>query len=127
MSRPVYLDTSAAAKLLVEEEESAALAAWADGAEPVSSLLLETELRRFAMRVGLPQQAVTALLDRVPLFDLPASIFHEAGVLAGEHLRSLDALHLAVALRLGVSGVVTYDARMASAAADLGLAVVSPR
>jgi hypothetical protein len=55
-----YLDTSAAAELLVEERESAALALWADGAdaELVSTNLLETELRRFCHREGLGQEHV---------------------------------------------------------------------
>lgn len=46
-----YLDTSAAAKLLIEEPESAARAEWADDAsvELVATLLLETELRRLAV------------------------------------------------------------------------------
>lgn len=54
-----YLDTSAAAKLMVIEAESAALAAWADGGEIdlVATHLLETELRRFASRRHLPQRA----------------------------------------------------------------------
>jgi hypothetical protein len=43
-------------------------------------------------------------------------------------LRSLDAVHLATALSLGVElgGVLTYDARMRDAAAVLGLTVVAP-
>lgn len=121
-----YLDTSAAAKLLVQESESAALAEWADAVELVSSVLLETELRRLAVRTGIPQADVTAVLDRVPLYEVAPSLFHEAGVLPGANLRSLDALHLAVALRLRVNAVVTYDARMAQSARDLGLTVLMP-
>ena len=121
-----YLDTSAAAKLLVQESESAALAEWADAVELVSSVLLETELRRLAVRTGIPQADVTAVLDRVPLYEVAPSLFHEAGVLLGANLRSLDALHLAVALRLRVNAVVTYDARMAQSARDLGLTVLMP-
>jgi hypothetical protein len=55
--RPVtrYLDTSAAAKLLVEEDESDALVAYldrtVDGQDLISSALLETELRRLAIRI----------------------------------------------------------------------------
>ena len=121
-----YLDTSAAAKLLVQESESAALPEWADAVELVSSVLLETELRRLAVRTGIPQADVTAVLDRVPLYEVAPSLFHEAGVLPGANLRSLDALHLAVALRLRVNAVVTYDARMAQSARDLGLTVLMP-
>ncbi len=42
------------------------------------------------------------------------------------YLRSLDALHLAAALRLGCRSVVTYDERMAVAARELGFDVVAP-
>jgi predicted nucleic acid-binding protein len=44
-------------------------------------------------------------------------------------LRSLDAIHLAAAQRAGDSlrAVITYDTRMLSAAADLGISTASPR
>jgi uncharacterized protein len=43
-------------------------------------------------------------------------------------LRSLDAIHLATARLLGpdLDALVTYDHRLASAATDAGLAVLSP-
>ena len=123
-----YLDTSAAAKLVVQEVESDALAEWADGPEVelVATLLLETELRRVAHRLGIAQEAATAILDRVTLHQLPPSLFHEAGILPGTSLRSLDALHLASAIRLGVRGIVTYDDRLAEAALAVGLTVFTP-
>ena len=126
----IYLDTSAAAKLLVDEAESEALAAYVDeiGAEQdlVSSALLETELRRLAVRLGLDQSAVTDLLARLDLVDPPRSLFHEAGLLPGTQLRSLDALHLATALRVDADTLVAYDARLLDAARSLGFGVHSP-
>lgn len=123
-----YLDTSAAAKLLVEEEESPALAEWADesGTRLVATHLLETELRRFATRHELPQADVSSILVRVDLHDLPPSLYREAGLLPGPALRSLDALHLAAAIRLDVDALVTYDVRLAAAAAGIGLRVHAP-
>ncbi|MBO9522435.1 MAG: PIN domain-containing protein [Nocardioidaceae bacterium] len=124
-----YLDTSAALKLLVEEPESPALAAAVDAATPhlFACRLLETELRRAAHREpALPQEAVTELLDGVDLFEMPASLFRQAGLLPGATLRSLDALHLAAAVALDVDAVLTYDVRLAAAAHDVGLAVVQP-
>ncbi|WP_336853526.1 type II toxin-antitoxin system VapC family toxin [Sinomonas albida] len=124
-----YLDTSAALKLLVEEAESAALAAAIDTEEPdlVACFLLETELRRTVHRdTGISQSDVSSFLDGVGLYELPVSLFQEAGLLGGRNLRSLDALHLAAAIRIGVEQVVTYDLRMADAARDLGLSVASP-
>jgi predicted nucleic acid-binding protein len=126
----IYLDTSAAAKLLVEESESSRLAAFLDGIEAeehiMSSALLETELRRFGTRMDLPQSAVTDLLTRVGLVEPDRSLFYEAGLLPGRHLRSLDALHLATAVRVDASAVVAYDHRLLEAARSLGLETMSP-
>ena len=124
-----YVDTSAAMKLLVEESESDALARAIDdeGPDLVASLLIETELRRAAHRApALTQAEVTEILGSINLFELPPSIFTEAGLLPGSSLRSLDALHLAAAIRLGVDCVVTYDRRMVEAATELGLTVLAP-
>lgn len=122
-----YLDSSAAVKLVVDEPESAALAGWLDEhPQVVSSLLLETEVRRAARRVGVSQSSVTEMFEGVTLHDVTPGTFREAGALPGDHLRSLDALHLAAALRLGCRSVVTYDERMAAAARELGFDVVAP-
>jgi uncharacterized protein len=123
----VYLDTSAAAKLLVEEPESAALADYLDhqDVDSVACLLLETELRRFAVRHAIPQSDVTAILDNVSLFEMPRSLYYAAGILPGQHLRSLDALHLTAAARLGADILITYDSRMQELAAELGLSVLA--
>lgn len=49
-------------------------------------------------------------------------------IAAGTHapLRSNDALHLAVAIRLGVDELVTYDDELARAAIAAGLTVYAP-
>ena len=128
MSR-CYLDTSAAVKLLVEEAESEALAAELRGREVdlVACLLLETELRRLSVREpALTQMAVSQLLQGVDLYELPPPLFTEAGLLPGAGLRSLDALHLAAAIRLEVEAVITYDRRMTEAATALGIRVLAP-
>jgi predicted nucleic acid-binding protein len=57
---------------------------------------------------------------------VPSSLFREAGLLPGVGLRSLDALHLAAALRLDVDAVLTYDTRMVDSAAELGLRAFGP-
>lgn len=124
-----YLDTSAALKLIVDEAESEALAATIDRDRPdlVACWLLETELRRAVQRVEhLTQQIVTEFLDGVGLYEVPGSLFREAGVLPGARLRSLDALHLAAAIRIGVDAMVTYDARLQEGARSVGLPVLAP-
>jgi hypothetical protein len=127
----LYVETSAAAKLLVEEPASSRLAARLDDAvgqddAVLSSMILETELRRLAVRVDLAQSAVTELLDRFDLLDIDRSLYREAGLLPGRHLRSLDAIHLAAALRLGADAMVSYDQRQADAADLVGLPVLAP-
>lgn len=125
-----YLDTSAALKLLIEEAESAALIDAVNTRRPTlaASFLLETELRRAAHRVPeLDQRRVTSLLERVDLYETTPNTFRQAGLLPGEHLRSLDALHLAAAMAIDADQLLTYDHRMTSAALDIGLPVIAPR
>jgi predicted nucleic acid-binding protein len=126
-----YLDTSAATKLLLREAETEALKAQLDdlhdgGLFVMGSSLLETELRRTATRTRHPQSLVTNILDRLEMFDLDRSVFRAAGLLPGEHLRSLDALHLAAAIRVGADVIVSYDQRQIHAAREVGLGTLSP-
>ena len=126
-----YIESSAAAKLLVEEDESAALKAHLDrihaaGAHLFSSVLLETELRRIAVRHEIPQELVTDIVDRFDVVELDRTIFREAGLMAGPNLRSLDALHVATALRLSTDQFLTYDERQAEAARGAGLRTAGP-
>lgn len=124
-----YLDTSAALKLLIEEAQSAPLAESIDHERPdlVACLLLETELRRCAHRIDeLTQEAVSEFLTGIDLYEVPPPLFTEAGLLPGADLRSLDALHLAAAVRVSADRVVTYDRRMALAANKLGSVVHAP-
>jgi hypothetical protein len=91
--------------------------------ETVACLLLETELRRFAVRHAIPQQDVTGILDSISLYDMPHSLYYEAGILPGPQLRSVDALHLIAAMRLGTDVIVSYDNRMEESAVALGLKI----
>jgi len=125
-----YVESSAAVKLLRTEDETVALQAYLDerrarGDQLVSSLLLETELRRAAIRQGAPQAAATALLNRFDLYEIARADFTSAGFMPGV-VRSLDALHVASALALGADVVVTYDARQREAAEAVGLPTVAP-
>ena len=126
-----YIESSAAAKLLVSEAASVTLADYLDqltagGSSLISCVLLETELRRLAVRDNLQQLAVTALLDRLDVIDLDREMYWEAGLLPEKTLRSLDAIHVAAALRAGADVMVTYDVRQTAAAESSGLRVVAP-
>lgn len=127
-----YLDTSAAAKLVVAEAGSAAMASWAADHEGqvVSSDLLRTELLRATRREAPEQmQRARAVLDALMMTSLPVPTFERAGTLEPDQMRNLDALHLAAALELGdeLDGIVTYDDRLTEAAALHGVEVVAPR
>jgi hypothetical protein len=127
----LYVETSAAAKLIIEEPESSRLAAHLDRAVDqddglLSSMLLETELRRLAVRTGVAQSVVTRLLEHFDLLEIDRSLYREAGLLPGPHLRSLDAIHVAAALRANADAMVTYDLRQADAADSVGLSIQAP-
>jgi predicted nucleic acid-binding protein len=126
-----YLDTSAAAKLVVAEPASEAMASWAVTHETqvIASDLLRTELLRATRRAAPDRmQRARSVLDALTLLSLPSATFERAATLDPAELRSLDALHLAAALELGdeLDGIVTYDDRMAVAAALYGVAVITP-
>ena len=126
-----YLDTSALVKLVVAEPETAALRAWLKDADrtPVASNLARTELLR-AVRRAAPDRIMQAraVLDSITLTELTAPMFEEAGRLDPTTLRTRDALHLAAALDLGddLEALVTYDDRLAEAAALNAVPVTAP-
>jgi predicted nucleic acid-binding protein len=127
-----YLDTSAAIRLLVEEAESDPLSSYLQspsptGRELIASFLLHTELHCAANRhpEDIDLGSVSVVLDAVTLVDLTRGDLLTAGALPGR-LGSHDALHLAVALRIGADEMITYDAELSSAATLAGLAVARP-
>lgn len=124
------LDTSAAMKLLVEEAESAALTAYLqsdDVAEVLASWLLHAEPHRAVARhpEDIDRAAVGVVLGTLTLVDLTRGGLLTAGALPGR-LRSDEAVHLAVALRVGVDEMIIYDTELASAASASGLSVARP-
>lgn len=128
---PYYLDTSAFLKLVVSEPESAALETWArrPGISLFSSDLLRIEALRTARRHSLDALRLARLrLDAVTLLAVTVDVCERAAELDPAILRSLDALHLASALTAAdeLEAIVTYDHRLATAAALHGVAVVAP-
>lgn len=129
MAQPlVYVDTSAAASLLKTEAQSLALKEWlVNSKSPLSSsALLETELRRVAMRTGASQARATAILTRIAQVQMDQPILRSAGQLSGPFLRSLDAIHIQTAMTIGARAVLTYDKRMMEAAEYFGIEVLAP-
>lgn len=128
--RVVYLDTSAAMKLLVDEAESEALLREITSpgdTRLVASWLLHTELHCAAGRhpEHLNAASLALVLDTVDLVDISRGDMIAAGTHAP--LRSNDAIHLAVAIRVGADAVITYNAEFALAASEAGLRVLAPR
>jgi predicted nucleic acid-binding protein len=126
-----YLDSSAIVKLAVREPESLALRRYLRRRQPlVSSALARTEVLRALLPAG--DEAVArgrSVLQRIDLVRVNDRILNAAGVVRPPELRSLDAIHLATAQELGdeLSALVTYDDRMATAAARFGYRVAQPR
>jgi len=96
------------------------------GASPATSWLGETEFHRGAMRKGVDAATSAEILADFDVYDVPKETFEIAGRLPIRDLRTLDALHIAVALGARAGSFVTYDQRQGEAAATLGLRVVMP-
>lgn len=127
----VYLDTSAVAKLLLAEPESAALAIRLQELRQtmplVSSFLLHAELHCAALRKpeAVSGVIVRAVLSTIDLIDLERGDLVIAPTMPGR-LRSADAIHLATALRVGSTTMIVYDRELATAASGAGLRVEAP-
>lgn len=125
-----YVDSSALVKLVVREPESAALRAFLRRRTArASCALARVEVLR-AVRHHGPAAIARAhqIVERLELMRLDDGLLDAAARLPIEPLRSLDAIHLAAAQRLGhdLSVLVSYDERMLAAARRLGIPVASP-
>jgi uncharacterized protein len=125
----LYIDTSAAVNLLLEEAESAALAELIAGEpEPLVTCRVGiVELRRVARRGGASADRADALAASLAVIELDATVERIAVGLDPE-LRALDAIHLASALAAGdvIDGFVCYDVRLAGAASRESLTILAP-
>jgi uncharacterized protein len=128
-----YLDTSAALKAFAAEAHSVAFRTFfnshADAAW-VSSALMRVEVLR-AVRRAMPGAVARAdeLLLAFAYHNIDDGVVDTAASEPDQMLRSLDAIHLATARTLGseLTGLITYDDRLAGAATNAGIAVISPR
>ena len=125
-----YLDSSALAKLVLQEPETLKLREFLKGSTlRLTSAISEVELRRAAAR-GPSQSDVAArrVLSVVSQIDVSRDVVQGAASVGPTTLRSLDAIHLATALLVAsdLDVFVTYDARLGEAAAGAGLSVQQP-
>ncbi len=125
----VYVDSSAFAKLVVEEPETQALSRHLRGRQLTTSELAIIEVARVE-RLAEPKRLTGAtargVLAEVDLVSLARPILDRAAELTSRRVRSLDAIHLATALEVDPGEVVAYDRRLLDAAAAAGLSVASP-
>ncbi|HET7128124.1 MAG TPA: type II toxin-antitoxin system VapC family toxin [Gaiellaceae bacterium] len=129
--RAVYLDSSAIVKLVVAEQESAALRRYLRRRRPlVASALARTEVARALLPLGeAAMRRGQEVLARLELIRVSDRILTAAGSLLPLEVRTLDAIHLATAQQLGsdLARIVTYDQRLGAAAVLSGLPVAAPR
>jgi predicted nucleic acid-binding protein len=127
----IYLDTSAALKLVVPEAETSALEFWIAeraGLPRVSSRLLRIEMLRAVARSAPHRmnraQVILAAVTQLSIDDIAPT----AEIIGDPALRSLDAIHLATAhaLRSDLTAFVCYDKRLCDSAQASGLPVESP-
>jgi uncharacterized protein len=144
-SSPLYLDTSALAKLYLQEEDSDVLDAALSGRRDLLlSELAVTELTSAVVR-RVREGSLGALTGRriynQLLRDLHAGEFMLVDLTSATHreaerilmtvgrqvaLRSADSLHLAAAALADARGLVTFDRQMCEAALAMGSFDVFP-
>lgn len=136
----IYLDTSAAIPMFVQEPASDAVDAWYESC-PDTLVASDWVLTEFASALSIKErrgeikakQAQAAWKGfeafckaGIRLLPVSRQAFEEAARMvrdAGSGLRSGDSLHLAIALEVGATGIATADAYLAKNAKAKGLHV----
>ena len=127
----VYLDTSALGRVVLDEPDSAAIGAALGAFDAVvSSRLLRIELHRVGLRTGIAREEIETWLAGVSLVPMDDATLSAAEAVSPASVATLDAIHLATAVRLAAKGhiasIMTFDVRLAEGARDHGLAVIAP-
>jgi predicted nucleic acid-binding protein len=119
-------------KLVIEEPQSGALERHLADRPTVlvTSRLAVVEVAR-ATKLANPheqvQEEVDTLLSSCTLVALTAPLLRSARTLASQSVRTLDAIHLASALRCEPDELIAYDRRLLAAASELGLTTSAPK
>lgn len=130
MPKTVYVDTSVLGRVLLDEPDKHAIQRdLAKFGQRVASRLLRVELRRVGLRRKLLDRADTLIAD-VALIPIDDRILGATETLSPPTVGTLDAIHLATAIRLLKEGkldaLMTYDAQLADGARQHGLEVLAP-
>jgi predicted nucleic acid-binding protein len=97
--------------------------------QSVASRLLRIELRRVGRREDALEEA-DRLLEGVVLMPLDEDVLAAAETILPTTVGTLNAIHLATAVRLAKAGeldaLMTYDKQLATGAREHGITVLSP-
>lgn len=126
----VYVDTSVFGRVMLEEPDKQAIERDLAGFDQtVASRLLTVELRRVGRRED-SLKAANTILNGVQLIPLDESVLTAAETISPTNVGTLDAIHLATAVRLAKDGelnaLMTYDKRLADGAREHSIEVLSP-
>ena len=143
-----YADPSALLKLYVHEPESAAMSEWRrriNGALPITEHGRLEIINGICLAAFRKAMSAEALIDALASFDedftesryvqadvLWRATLRKAAAISRTHTpklgcRTLDALHVATALELGLRSFVTFDRRQQHLARATGLKTITPR
>lgn len=129
----LYVDSSALLKRVFIEAESSAVRALLRQSNDAGDLLTASslgwlEVWRALRRSGAADvpSFVARALAGIAEFPLSDEVLVRARRAGADGLRTLDAIHLSSAIAVGADSVLTYDDRLADAAAAAGIAVLAP-
>lgn len=134
----IYVDSSALLKRVVTEPDSDALVAVlrrheAEQDALVSSALAWIEVSRSLRARWADEADQSAVADAIDIalsgideYPINAEVVSLARRMGPAVLQSLDAIHLATSVLVDADVVVTFDARLAAACSENGLAVRAP-
>ena len=139
--RVAYVDTSALGRVLLNEPGKPAIERALEQIDEVaSSRLLWIELRRLARRwealraaEGQREQVLQLaeeMLRSIVAIPMEEPLLADAELIRPASVATLDAIHLATAVRLAeisrLDTILTYDNRLAEGAREHGLTVLAP-
>lgn len=127
--RDIYIDSSAILKLIIREKESEAVIS-IPRARFITSEISRVEVTRAILRYEPKAlKGAEQVFKNLNFVKIDSQTLVQAERLPDRiNIRALDAIHIAVASKMGlsISSVLTYDKQMAKAAKALGFEVLAP-
>jgi predicted nucleic acid-binding protein len=127
--RNIYIDSSAILKMIIKEKESDAIISIAR-ARFITSEISRVEVIRAVLKYEPSAlKSAAQVLKNINYVKIDSQTLVQAERLPDRiNLRALDAIHIAVAAKMGlkINSILTYDKQMAKAAKALGFEVMAP-